>query len=123
METKLDPLLFSALKASQAVDFAIEYNDPGRLAQTAAEGSHRHSIVVRIEPQDVLCILNTTEPERATRSFAEALARGTALSAIEKDVPPGFELALPARQIDPEIENRLPDFYMNGNRAWMVGSA
>jgi hypothetical protein len=56
----------------------------------------------------------------ATRSFAEALARRTALSAIEKDIPAGIELALSARQLDqipPEIENRLPDFYMEGNRA------
>jgi hypothetical protein len=125
METELDPSLFSAFEASEAFAFAIEYNDPAFLAQTAAEGSHRHSIVVRIEPQDILFILSATEPARTARSFAEALARRTALSAIEKDVPAGFELALSARQIDqipPEIENRLPDFYMNGNRAWMVGS-
>lgn len=125
METQFDPTLVSALHSSQAVNFAIEYNNPGRLEQTAAEGSHRHSIVVRVEPQDVLFILSATEPERATRSFAEALAKRTALSAIEKDVPAGFELALSARQIEqipPEIEERLPDFYMNGNRAWMVGS-
>jgi hypothetical protein len=125
METELDPSLFSAFEASEAFAFAIEYNDPAFLAQTAAGGSHRHSIVVRIEPQDILFIFSATEPARTARSFAEALARRTALSAIEKDVPAGFELALSARQIDqipPEIENRLPDFYMNGNRAWMVGS-
>ena len=87
-----------------------------------------NSIVVRIEPQDVLfiLILSATEPEMATRSFAEALARRTALSAIEKDIPAGVELALSARQLDqipPEIENRLPDFYMDGNRAWLVGTS
>src|ERR1700722_232871 len=81
-----------------------------------------NSIVVRIEPQDVLFILNATEPGMATRSFAETLARRTALSAIEKDIPAGIELALSARRLDqipPEIENRLPDFYMDGN--WKYG--
>jgi hypothetical protein len=125
MDTQLDCSLFSASEASQAVNFAIEYNDPARLAQTPGGANHVNSIVVRIEPQDVLFILSATEPETATRSFAEALARRTALSAIEKDIPAGVELALSARQLDeipPEIENRLPDFYMNGNRAWLVGT-
>jgi hypothetical protein len=122
METQFDCSLFSTSEASQAMAFAIEYNDP---AQTANGETYMSSIVVRIEPQDVLFILNATEPERATRSFAEALARSTALSAIEKDIPAGIELALSARQLDqipPEIENRLPDFYMDGNRAWLVGT-
>ena len=123
METQFDYSLFSTSEASQAVAFAIEYNDPSRPAQTADGENYMNSIVVRIEPQDVLFILKATEPEMATRSFAEALARRTALSAIEKDIPAGIELALSARQLDqipPEIENRLPDFYMDGNRAWLV---
>lgn len=125
METQFDCSLFSTSETSQAVAFAIEYNDPARSAQTASGERYINSIVVRIEPQDVLFILNATEPEIATRSFAEALARRTALSAIEKDIPAGIELALSARQLDqipPEIENRLPDFYMDGNRAWLVGT-
>ena len=125
MDTQLGCSLFSASESSQAVNFAIEYNDPARLAQTPDGANHVNSIVVRIEPQDVLFILSATEPETATRSFAEALARRTALSAIEKDIPAGVELDLSARQLDqipPEIENRLPDFYMNGNRAWLVGA-
>jgi hypothetical protein len=125
METQFDCSLFSTSEASQAVAFAIEYNDPMRPALTADGENYMNSIVVRIEPQDVLFILNATEPEMATRSFAEALARRTALSAIEKDIPAGIELALSARQLDqipPEIENRLPDFYMDGNRAWLVGT-
>jgi hypothetical protein len=125
METQFDRSLFSASEASQTVAFAIEYNDPARPAQSPDEGNHMNSILVRIEPQDVLFILSATEPENATRSFAEALARRTALSAIEKDIPAGVELALSARELDqipPEIENRLPDFYMNGNRAWLVGT-
>jgi hypothetical protein len=125
METQFDCSLFSTSEASQAVAFAIEYSDPARPAQTADGEDYMNSIVVRIEPQDVLFILNATEPEMATRSFAEALARRTALSAIEKDIPAGIELALSARQLDqipPEIENRLPDFYMDGNRAWLVGT-
>ena len=125
METQFDHSLFSTSEASQAVAFAIEYHDPARPAQTADGENYMNSILVRIEPQDVLFILSATEPEMATRSFAEALARRTALSAIEKDIPDGVELALSARQLDqipPEIENRLPDFYMDGNRAWLVGT-
>ena len=122
METELGES--SASKASQPVVYAIDFGDPGALALTNPEASRRHSIIVRIEPQDVLFILSTTEPERATTSFAEALAKQTALCAIEKDIPSGVELSLSAKQIDqipPEIENRLPDFYMNGNKAWLVG--
>jgi hypothetical protein len=47
------------------------------------------------------------------------------LCTIEKDIPSGVELPLSAKQIDqipPEIENRLPDFYMNRNKAWLVGA-
>jgi hypothetical protein len=125
METQFDCSLFSRSEIPQAVAFAIEYNDPARTTQTADGENYMNSIVVRIEPQDVLFILNATEPEMATKSFAEALARRRALSAIEKDIPAGTELALSARQLDqipPEIENRLPDFYMEGNRAWLVGT-
>jgi hypothetical protein len=49
---------------------------------------------------------------------AEALAKRIALSAVEKDIPAGVELSLSATQIDcipPEIENRVPDFFMEGN--------
>jgi hypothetical protein len=123
METQFDCSLFSASEASQALAFAIEYYDPARPAQTPDKENCMNSIFVWIEPQDVLFILSATKPEIATRSFAEALARRTALSAIEKDIPAGVELALSARQLDqipPEIENRLPDFYMDGNRAWLV---
>jgi hypothetical protein len=125
METQFDCSLISASEACPALAFAIEYNDPARPGQTPDERHRINSIVVRIEPEDILFILNATEPEKATRSFAEALARRTALSAIEKDIPVGVELALSARQLDqipPEIENRLPDFYMDGNRAWLVGT-
>jgi hypothetical protein len=44
---------------------------------------------------------------------------------LKKDIPAGAELSLSAKQIDcipPEIENRIPDFYMNGNKAWLVGA-
>ena len=121
MET--NNLGFSASPVSQPIVFAINFSDPGAGAPAFPEGNCRHSIVVRIEPQDVLIILSATEPEGAMRSFAEALAKQTALSAIEKDIPSGVELTLSAKQIDrvpPEIENRLPDFCMNGNKAWLV---
>ena len=121
MET--NNLGFSASPVSQPVVFAINFSDPGTVAPALPEGNCRHSIVVRIEPQDVLFILSAREPEGAMRSFAEALAKQTALSAIEKDIPNGVELTLFAKQIDrvpPEMENRLPDFCMNGNKAWLV---
>ena len=110
-------------EVSQPIVFEINFSDPGTVAPVCPEGNCRHSIVVRIEPQDVLFILSATEPEGAMSSFAEALAKQTALSAIEKDIPNGVELTLCAKQIDrvpPEIENRLPDFCMNGNKAWLV---
>ena len=110
---------------SQPNVFAIDFSDPGKVTPFPG-GNYHQSIVVRIEPQDVLFILSATEPEGATRSFAEALAKQTALSAIEKDIPVGVELTLSAKEIDrvpPEIENRLPDFWMNGNKAWLVALA
>jgi hypothetical protein len=65
MDTQLDRSLFSASEASHAVNFAIEYNDPARLAQTPDGVNHVNSIVVRIEPQDFLFILSATEAETA----------------------------------------------------------
>jgi hypothetical protein len=108
----------------QSILFAVDFGDPGTLATTALGGNAKGSIVVRIEPQDGLFLLNATEPESAMRILAEALAKRTALSALEKDIPNGVELPLSAKQLDripPEIQNRVPDFYMNGNKAWLVG--
>jgi hypothetical protein len=45
--------------------------------------------------------------------------------AVEKDFPEGMEPALSARQIHyipSEVENRLPDFCVDGNDCWLVGS-
>jgi hypothetical protein len=42
---------------------------------------------------------------------------------FEKDFPNGVEPSLSAEQIDyvpDEFENRLPDFCVNGNKAWLV---
>jgi hypothetical protein len=120
METNnLNP---SAAAAPQPIVFAIGLSEP-QTATPSAPAGNRHVIVVRIEPQNLLFILGTPDPERATRIFAEALAKRTALSAVEKDMPSGVELSLSARQIDrvpPEIEDRLPDFWMNGNKAWVL---
>jgi hypothetical protein len=124
METHADHSLSKTSGIPQSILFAVDFADPGALAPTALGGSTKRSIVVRIEPQDVLFILSATEPEKATATFAEAMAKRMALSALEKDIPTGFELPLSARQLDsipPEIENRLPDFCMNGNKAWLVG--
>jgi hypothetical protein len=111
---------------AQTIAFSIDLGEPRALASIAEGGTSRRSILVRIEPQEVLCILSATEPERVTRTFAEALAKRTALSAIEKDIPTGVELSLSAKQIDhlpADIENRIPDFYMNGNMAWLPAAS
>jgi hypothetical protein len=121
METNnLNP---SASATPQPIVFAIDFSEPETATPSAPAGNRQQAIVVRIEPQDLLFILSTPEPESARITFAEALAKRTALSAIEKDTPSGLELSLSARQIDrvpPEIEDRLPDFWMNGNKAWVL---
>ena len=124
METPSDHSHFSASGVAQPIAFSIDLGEPRALASIALGGTSRRSILVRIEPQEVLCILSATEPERVTRTFTEALAKRTALSAIEKDVPTGVELSISATKIyhlPPDIENRIPDFYMNGNMAWLPG--
>jgi hypothetical protein len=124
METPSDHSLLKKPGIPQSILFSVDYSEPGAPAPTALGGSTRRSIVVRIEPQDVLFILNATEPAEATATFAEAVAKRTAWSALEKDIPTGIEIPLSARQLDrvpPEIENRLPDFCMNGNKAWLFG--
>jgi hypothetical protein len=124
MEILMDRSPSSACKLSQPIVFAIDLSDPEALEPNAPERNRHYSMVVRIEPQDLLFLLSATEPEKASRTFAEALAKRTALSAIEKDFPTGVELSLTAKEIDrvpPEIANRLPDFYMNGNDAWLLG--
>ena len=123
METRADHSPFKTSGIPKSLLFAVDYSDPGALAPTALGGQAKRSIVVRIEPQDMLFVLSSTEPEKATATFAEALAKRTALSALEKDLPTGVELPLSAKQLDeipPELEDRAPDFYMNGNKAWLV---
>jgi len=124
METPSDHSHFSASGVAQPIAFSIDLSEPRAPASIVLGGTSRRSILVRIEPQEFLCIMSATEPARVTTIFAEALAKRTALSAIEKDIPTGVELSLSAKQIDhlpPDIENRTPDFYMNGNMAWLPG--
>jgi hypothetical protein len=125
METHADHSLLKTSGIPQSILFSVDCGEPGAPAPTALGGStKKRSIVVRIEPQDVLFILSATEPEQATATFAEAVAKRTAWSALEKDIPVGIEIPLSAKQLDrvpPEIENRLPDFCMNGNKAWLFG--
>jgi hypothetical protein len=121
METNNLNLLASA--APQPIFFSIDFGDPETATPSAPAGNRQRAMVVRIEPQNVLFILGAPEPENAARTFAEALAKRTALSAVEKDIASGVELSLSATQIDrvpPQIENRLPDFWMNGNKAWLL---
>jgi hypothetical protein len=124
METLPDHSHLKAPVIPQSILFAVDFGDPGAIAPAALGGNVKRSVVVRVEPQDVLFLLSATEPETATKTFAEALAKRTALSALEKDLPDGVELPLFAKQLDDipaEIENLVADFYMNGNKAWLVG--
>ena len=123
MKIQVDDSYFSASKRPGAFVFVIDFNDPRAIESAASAGKCRHSIVIRIEPEDVLFTLSAMEPERATRTFAEALAQQTEFLAIEKDFPNGVEPSLSAEQIDhipAEFENRLPDLCVNGNNAWLV---
>ena len=102
--------------------FVIDCTDPQAIRSADSEIA-RPSIVVRIEQEDVDITLSPTEPERVTRTLAEALAQETALLAIEKDFPNGVELSLTATQIDQipaEFENRLPNLCVNRTDAWLV---
>jgi hypothetical protein len=123
MESQVDDLYFSASKGPQPFVFLIDFSDQRATEPAASAGKGRHSIVVRIELEDVLFTLSATKPERATRTFAEALAQQTALLAIEKDFPNGVEPSLSAKQIDhipTAFENRLPDLCVNGSNVWLV---
>lgn len=123
METQEDDSYLSASKRSGPFVFVIDFSDPGAIDPVASAEKCRPSIVVRIELEDALFTLSATEPEKATRTFAEALAKQTAFLAIEKDFPNGVEPSFFAEQIDhipAEFENRLPDLCVNRNNAWLV---
>ncbi len=123
MESQGDDSYFSASKRPGTFVFVIDFSDPGAIDPAASAGKCRPSIVVRIELEDALFTLSATEPEKATRTFVEALAQQTAFLAIEKDFPNGVKPSLSAEQIDhipAEFENRLPDLCVNGNNAWLV---
>ena len=123
METRVDDSYFSSSKGSGPFVFVIDCSDPSATEPAASAGKCRPSIVVRIELEDALFTLTAMEPEKATRTFAEALAKQTAFLAIEKDYPNGIEPSLSAEQIDhipAEFENRLPDLCVNRNNAWFV---
>jgi hypothetical protein len=123
MESQGNDSSSSASKESGTFAFIIDFSDPGAIEPGASAGEARHSMVVRVESEDVLFPLSAMEPETATRSLAESLAQQTAFLAIEKDFPNGVEPSLSAEQIDhipDEFENRLPDYCVNGNNAWLV---
>jgi hypothetical protein len=124
MESQMGDSHFSDPKGFEPIVFVIDFSEPRTSEVAASAGKPRYSIVVRIEPEDVLFALCATEPESAPGTFAEALAQQLALLAIEKDFPNAVDLFISANQIDHipvEFENRLPDFCMNENKAWLVG--
>jgi hypothetical protein len=121
MESQGDDSYFSAAKRPGTFVFVIDFSDPRAIGPAGSAG--KHSIVVRIEPEDALFTFSATEPARAKKTFVEALAQQTAFLAIEKDFPNGVEPSLSAEQIDhipAEFENRLPDLCVNGNEAWLA---
>jgi hypothetical protein len=123
MENQGNDSSSSASKEDDTFAFVIDFSDPRAIEPAASAGEARHSMVVRVEAGDVLFALSAMEPETATRSLAESLAQQTAFLAIEKDFPNGVEPSLSAEQIDhipDEFEDRLPDYCVNGNNAWLV---
>ena len=87
MESHVDDSYFSASKGHGPFVFVVDFSDPRAIEPAASAGKGRHSIVVQIEPEDALFALSAMEPERATRTFAEALAQQTAFLVIEKIFP------------------------------------
>jgi hypothetical protein len=123
MESQVDDSYFSPSKGPGTFVFVIAFSDPRVIEPAASVGKGRHSIVVRIEPEDALFTLSAMEPERATRTFAEALAKQTAFLTIAKDFPNGVEPPFSAEQSDhilAEFEHRLPELCVNGKHAWLV---
>ena len=110
-------------KGTRSFVYGIEFSDPRAAEPAASAGKGTHSIVVRIEAEEFPFTFGATGPKSATTRLAEALAQQTALLAIEKDFPNGVEPPLSTRQIDHlpvELETRLPDLCVNGNKAWLV---
>jgi hypothetical protein len=91
MESQGNDSSFSASKESGTFAFIIDFSDPRAIGPAASAGEARHSMVVRVESEDVLFALTAMEPETATRSLAESLAQQTAFLAIEKDFPNGVK--------------------------------
>ena len=123
MESQGNDLSSSISKGFDTFAFIIDFSDPGAIEPSVSVGGARHSMVVRVEAGDVLFALSAMEAEAATRSLAESLAQQTAFLAIEKDFPNGVEPSISAEQIDhipDEFEDRLPDYCVNGNNAWLV---
>jgi hypothetical protein len=123
MESQADDTYSSFSKGPGPFVFVIAFSDPRAIEPAALAGKGRHSIVVQIEPEDAFFTLSLMDPARATRTFAEAIAKQTAFLAIEKEFPNGVEPSLSAEQIDhipAEFENRLPDLCVNGSTEWLV---
>jgi hypothetical protein len=113
----------SVSKEAEPLIFVIDLSDGHPNEAGASPADYRHSIVVRVEPEEFVLPLDAIEPERARKTFAEGLAQQTALLAIEKDLPNGVQLSFSAKQLDQipvEFENRLPNLCVNGNNAWVV---
>ena len=110
-------------RKNRALVFIVELVNSGASKPVVFAERSGESIVVRIQLEDVNFRFGATQTESATGEFAELLAQQVALLALEKDFPQGTEPSLSAQQIDYiplELENRLPDFCVNENEAWLV---
>jgi hypothetical protein len=107
----------------RALVYIIELVNSGASKPVVFAETGGQSIVVRIQLEDVDFRFGATQTESATGEFAELLAQQVAQLALEKDLTQGMEPSLSAQQIDYiplELENRLPDFCVNENEAWLV---
>jgi hypothetical protein len=68
-------LKFAVSTATLPFVFAIDFSDPFTIGPVASRGKAINSVVVRIEPEDVLFTSSVAEPWRARKTFAESLAR------------------------------------------------
>lgn len=97
---------------------------PGFDAETHGLPVDGHSVVVEVEPEEVVATaIAGSSRERAARDFAEETARRAALETIQKDLPEGIEpvfLVAPVHRLPGQLRRRTPTLHTSGARAWLV---
>ena len=104
--------------------FKVSFNwPPGFDAETHDLPVDGHSVLVEVEPEDVVAITIPGSSGEAARHFAEETARRAALETIQKDLPEGVEpvcLVVPVNRLPGELRRRAPTLHTCGVRAWLV---